>query len=326
MGIHKMMVKSIGMLALLVLVACLTGDGNPDARELNDWPDAVDSTTLMSTSFSARFSSQGFAPITSQDARLQNGLAPFSAKPIEIALPLLIPMSDRNFAQVGGAIDCMTAAIFYEAGSESAIGKRAVAQVVLNRVRHPAFPNSVCGVIFEGSQRITGCQFTFTCDGSLSRKPTQQGWSSARAFAQAALAGAVEPSVGMATHYHADYVRPYWAASLDKVAQIGVHIFYRWRGSWGRRRAFNQTVQLHALQNWPGDLSWHLRDNEFEGSPNVPILVNEVVPPQSAADEAAALTAAPAKMHSPPQALQLRAGRTGGVLIADENSATLIVD
>ncbi|WP_398286925.1 cell wall hydrolase [Sphingomonas daechungensis] len=63
----------------------------------------------------------------------------------------------------------MTSAVYYEAGQESLDGQRAVAQVVLNRVRHPAFPANVCGVVYEGSTRATGCQFTFTCDGSLMR-------------------------------------------------------------------------------------------------------------------------------------------------------------
>ncbi|MFL6734967.1 MAG: cell wall hydrolase, partial [Sphingomicrobium sp.] len=136
------------------------------------------------------------------------------------------------------ALECLTSAVYYEAGSQDADGQRAVAQVVLNRVRHPAFPANVCGVVYQGSTRATGCQFTFTCDGSLMRRPSIDGWARARKIAEAALAGAVYAPVGYATHYHANYVVPYWASSLVKNAVVGAHIFYRWTGGWGRPLAF----------------------------------------------------------------------------------------
>jgi len=100
-------------------------------------------------------------------------------------------------------------------------------------------------VVYEGSTRATGCQFTFTCDGSLFRRPESAGWDRARKVAQAALAGSVYAPVGWATHYHADYVVPYWASSLAKNAIVGAHIFYRWSGGWGRQPAF---VQAYARQ------------------------------------------------------------------------------
>ena len=138
------------------------------------------------------------------------------------------------------ALECLTSAVYYEAGNEHVDGQRAVAQVVLNRVRHPAFPSNVCGVVYQGSTRQTGCQFTFTCDGSLMRRPSVDGWARARTVAEAALAGAVYAPVGYATHYHANYVVPYWASSLAKNAIVGTHIFYRWAGGWGRSPAFSK--------------------------------------------------------------------------------------
>ena len=138
------------------------------------------------------------------------------------------------------ALECLTSAVYYEAGQESTDGQRGVAQVVLNRVRHPAFPASVCGVVYEGSTRPTGCQFTFTCDGSLMRGQMSDSWRRARSVAEAALAGFVYKPVGTATHYHADYVVPYWAPTLTKNAVIGAHIFYRWAGGWGRPASFTQ--------------------------------------------------------------------------------------
>jgi spore germination cell wall hydrolase CwlJ-like protein len=136
------------------------------------------------------------------------------------------------------ALDCLTAAVYYEAANEAIVGQKAVAQVVLNRVRHPAFPGTVCGVVFQGSERVTGCQFTFACDGSLARRPVIAKWLRARTVAMSALAGSVEPSVGHATHYHASYVLPYWAPNLTKITTIGAHIFYQWQGSWSKPSAF----------------------------------------------------------------------------------------
>ena len=138
------------------------------------------------------------------------------------------------------ALDCLTSAAYYEAGNESDDGIRAVAQVVLNRVRHPAFPSSVCGVVYQGSTRSTGCQFTFTCDGSLLRQPNAASWARSRRIAEAALSGFVFAPVGWATHYHANYVLPYWAPTLAKNAVIGAHLFYRWSGGWGRPGGFTQ--------------------------------------------------------------------------------------
>lgn len=129
------------------------------------------------------------------------------------------------------AIECLTLAVAYEAGFESPEGQQAVAEVVLNRARHPAFPKSVCGVVFAGSTLKTGCQFTFTCDGSMRRSLPEKILLRSRAIAEQVLDGRLPPVVGDALNYHADYVSPYWAPSLERVTKIGAHIFYRRRGA-----------------------------------------------------------------------------------------------
>ena len=136
------------------------------------------------------------------------------------------------------ARDCLALAGMAEAGGGDG-DQRAVMQVILNRVRHPAFAGSVCGVVFEGSQRPTGCQFSFTCDGSLARRYSDAAWSAARMRAEEMLGGATHAPVGNATHFHADYVYPWWSDRLDKVAKVGPHIFFRWRGFWGSRQALS---------------------------------------------------------------------------------------
>ena len=164
-----------------------------------------------------------------------NAQIPLAGGPNPAATPFALKGSKEARAR---ALECLTSAIYYEAGQESTDGQRAVAQVVLNRVRHPAFPNSVCGVVYEGSTRPTGCQFTFTCDGSMAYRPVPSLWNRARKVAGEMLAGGVYAAVGYATHYHANYVVPYWASSLTKTRVEGAHLFYRWPGGWGRPAAF----------------------------------------------------------------------------------------
>ncbi|MFN4239527.1 MAG: cell wall hydrolase [Erythrobacter cryptus] len=138
----------------------------------------------------------------------------------------------------GRALECLAEAVWYEAASESEAGQRAVAQVVLNRVAHPAWPSSVCGVVYQGSERASGCQFTFTCDGSLARRPGGASWAQARRIAAEALAGSVYAPIGLATHYHTLWVSPPWAAGLEHIGTIGAHRFYRNRGASGKAAAF----------------------------------------------------------------------------------------
>jgi spore germination cell wall hydrolase CwlJ-like protein len=176
-------------------------------------------------------------PLSPQEAVKANAERPLVKRPDTAA---------RKFVLKAGADDreraltCLAQAVYYEAAAEGAEGERAVAQVVLNRMHHPGYPASVCGVVYQGSERGSGCQFTFTCDGSLLRTPVPALWTRARKIAEEALAGRVFASIGHATHYHADYVLPYWADSLDKSVQIGRHIFYRLRGLFGDNRSFFQ--------------------------------------------------------------------------------------
>ena len=143
------------------------------------------------------------------------------------------------------AVRCLTQGVYYEAALESTEGQEAVAQVILNRVRDPNYPSTICGVVFEGAERNTGCQFSFTCDGALSQAPVGWAWERARTVALRSLAGHVANKVGTATHYHADYVHPWWSPTLAKITQIGAHIFYRWKGIYGETAAFKQRYASH---------------------------------------------------------------------------------
>lgn len=155
------------------------------------------------------------------------------------------------------ALKCLTDAIYYEAATEADVGQRAVAQVILNRMRHPTYPNTVCGVVYQGSERQTGCQFSYSCDGSMARVPSLFYWNRARQVAMAALAGYVYAPVGMATHYHTTQVNPYWASSLHFISTIGAHRFYRWKGSAGRPSAFFRSYAGNEPFPGPKPRAWN---------------------------------------------------------------------
>ncbi len=183
----------------------------------------------------SRLPTLGLGVLTADEAMRLNALRSGDVEPPPPAKPFIFKGSaeDRALAE-----DCLTKAIYYEAAVEPGEGQQAVAQVILNRLRHPGYPKTVCGVVFEGSLRPTGCQFSFTCDGSLARIPDPRLWANAQSVAKRALNGFVMTAVGTATHYHADYVAPYWAPTLYKIVQIGRHIFYRWTGPAGMPAAF----------------------------------------------------------------------------------------
>lgn len=175
---------------------------------------------------------------TGLDAMKLNAATPDASQFLRVAAPFVFKPATAEDRR--RALRCLTQGIYYEAALEPTEGQEAVAQVILNRVRDPNYANSVCGVVFEGAERTTGCQFSFTCDGALSQAPVAWAWNRARVVAERALDGHVSTRVGTATHYHADYVHPWWAPTLNKLTQIGAHIFYRWKGVYGEPAAFRQ--------------------------------------------------------------------------------------
>jgi hypothetical protein len=178
----------------------------------------------------------GLTAASPQTAQEINALRPFSRLPIRPMKPFVLQTDPGDRQR---ALTCLSQAIYYEAAKEPLSGQQAVAQVVLNRLRHPAYPKSVCGVVYQGAARPTGCQFAFTCNGALKWTPQAALWRQAMNVAGRALGGYVDRDVGSATHYHAAYVTPYWAPTLVKMTAVGQHIFYRWTGPWGEPPAFN---------------------------------------------------------------------------------------
>jgi hypothetical protein len=155
----------------------------------------------------------------------------------------------QNPAEQDRAVRCLTDAIYYEAANEPIEGQRAVAQVVVNRVRDKHFPKSVCGVVYEGWERRTGCQFSFVCDGSIRRRHADPAaWGRLRPIAAAALNGSVAPEVGTATHYYATYVRPNWLRSVLQITEIGKHVFCSWRGKAGMPSALASAYEGGEFQ------------------------------------------------------------------------------
>ncbi len=253
--------KKIGLAVLISLVVCVSAgaavfiaSARPASTRLDPRTDVVISAAVQAALDQAHAKGQlGSQAIdvsetgaTAPLLKLQQ-LPPETAYEVNARIPVSslrsppaqpFVMNDGSAVDQARALDCLTAAVYYEAASESEIGQRAVAQVVLNRMRHHAYPKSVCAVVFQGSSQSTGCQFTFACDGSLKRKPNPALWARAQRVAEAALNGSVLAAVGNATHYHTVWVAPYWSPGLVKIARIGAHVFYRWDGSWGAPKAY----------------------------------------------------------------------------------------
>lgn len=244
------LIATIAVVALLALatVAMVNGNGFAALGKLlglssSDSAAATVRVSLEAKREVAKLTEGAQAQIVVQGdaAKERNALIPLSTAPLQQARAFLISQAVKGSGAgpLGNALTCLTQAVYYEAANEPMTGRRAVAQVVLNRMRHPAYPKSVCGVVYQGWERNTGCQFSFTCDGALLRRPATATWQVAQEVARAALSGYVEPSVGTATFYHADYVLPKWAFTLNKIQQIGAHIFYRFPGAWGNTSTFN---------------------------------------------------------------------------------------
>ena len=127
---------------------------------------------------------------------------------------------------------CLAEAIYYEARSESTRGQKAVAEVIHNRVESRFYPDTICGVVYQGTERALAqgkknCQFSFTCDGSMERwTPVGEHWDKAQQLAAISIEGAFKEQTRGATHYHTNYVRPVWSKRLKRTTQIGTHKFY----------------------------------------------------------------------------------------------------
>ena len=161
------------------------------------------------------------------DAHVQNAnlILPSPGVPMDVDTPL-VQLKARMLEEERR---CLTAGIYFEARGESTEGQLAVARVILNRVGSANYPDSICGVVYQGASRKTGCQFSFTCDGKLSKVPNERrAWAKARRTAQYVTMGRdIDTTLAPAMFYHADYVQPYWASSMVEVKKIGRHIFYR---------------------------------------------------------------------------------------------------
>jgi len=129
---------------------------------------------------------------------------------------------------------CLATAIYFEARGESLRGQAAVAQVVLNRVRNPTYPSTICGVVYQNQHLKNRCQFSFACDGKKDLILNKKSYDTAKDIAMAVTAGKIFlPEVASSTHYYAQYVSPGWARSMEKMKKIGLHIFYRtYGGGW----------------------------------------------------------------------------------------------
>ena len=225
---------------------------------------------------------------------LLSSIALLSASPAAAAEPYAAPRDPEVRER---ALECLTQAVYYEARSESDNGQRAVAQVVLNRVRHPAFPKTVCGVVYQGAQG-RGCQFSFACNGAMHANRESAAWKRARRVAVRALAGAGMAQVGAATHFHTTGVAPNWGPQLLRVSQVGLHIFYRLtpHGTRPAKPPREEAPQVVLASFTPAPAPEAPRELQLsvallESPPEAPVAA---IQPESAAEAAARAPAKPA--------------------------------
>lgn len=224
----------LGLIVSFVLVCMALGLGPSSRSSLASWVDAeapASSSSFMRTSqfYVSQFNNKPTPSVIS---------APYTAWVDQYNAPSVgVPSSTSlvtTAASYANELRCLTEAIYYEARSEKVTGRFAVAEVVLNRVRDDRYPNSVCGVVYQGPMdgkrraHGLGCQFSFTCDGSLKGRVSIEDWRYSRELAKLVMYGMGTELTSDATHYHADYVDPYWAPTLERTVRIGRHIFYRW--------------------------------------------------------------------------------------------------
>ena len=187
---------------------------------------------------------------------------------------------------------CLSQAIYYESRGESYNGQVAVGEVIMNRVRSRAYPNTICGVVYQGSHRQTGCQFTFTCDGSINRRPRGAAWTEAQQIATQIMLGYTRPMTQRATHYHTHAVNPVWSAGLVETTTIGSHVFYRFPNR--SERATYQQALAERMASRRNRSSQDL----------IPAAVDEAMDAEAAvADTDAATADAPVVTTQPPSAL-----------------------
>ena len=144
------------------------------------------------------------------------------------------PLTDKKGKKVSDKeLWCMATAIYFEARGETYRGQIAVGQVVLNRVAHKLYPNTICGVVFQNQNKRNACQFSFACDGIPEKVTEQKAWDQAMKIAKDVISGKEYiADVGHSTHYHATYVYPHWAPKMKKNTKIGLHVFYQFKRGW----------------------------------------------------------------------------------------------
>jgi spore germination cell wall hydrolase CwlJ-like protein len=197
-------------------------------------------------------------------------------------------------------LDCLTDAVYFEARGETPRGQAAVAQVVMNRVANPKFPKTVCGVVFQGAA-THGCQFSFACDGSMRRSREAAAWTRARRIAERALSGVALADIGKATHFHTTGVQPDWGPQMLRVAQVGLHVFYRFNPHASALQPEDRAV-FASLPMGPAS-NLRLASAVLEKTADATVAASGLAPQQPAPPPADAKAAPPAKPPEPAASL-----------------------
>ena len=194
--------------------------------------DGADAATPIAVAYAAN--DAGAADGVPFDAVIKNGaLDPNVVMPDAPATHAWVNNPLPPSVDTASELKCLATAIYFEARGEPEDGQLAVAQVVINRLKNPAYPDTICGVVYQNKNKRNRCQFSFACDGIPERVTEKKAWDQANEIAKAVISGnEYLTEVGHSTHYHATYVYPHWAPRMKKNTKIGLHVFYQFKRGW----------------------------------------------------------------------------------------------
>lgn len=275
------------------------GLGQAAADHLRAVQIATATPAVVSETMLQREMDRLYPPMTSR-AGLKANVAVAGLGPTEQAGP-------RTASNGARELDCLTSAVYFEARGETPRGQAAVAQVVMNRVANPRFPKSVCGVVFQGVA-THGCQFSFACDGSMRHSREIGAWDRARRVAERALSGAVLADVGKATHFHTTGVDPEWGPQMLRVAQVGLHVFYRFNPHAPAAPSEDRAVFVNLPMGPASNL--RLTTAVLEKTADAAVAATGLASPAAAMVPAAEAKTSPARPAEPPTTLSKAASTT----------------
>ena len=205
----------------MILLALVSEPGlSQDKVVVRNSEEAPDAAKIISEALSVE--SSILLSLKTQDLKNLSGFSAFDKNMFSFDALDSLPLPKMT-----SELRCLAEAIYFEARGETLEGQYAVGEVIINRMISNSFPNSICGVVSEGSGRLNACQFSYNCDGKLEIIVEKKIYNRISKLSRILLEPSARVLTDGATFYHAKAVNPSWAKKFTKTYEIGQHIFYR---------------------------------------------------------------------------------------------------